>query len=76
MVLLICNKNFEQVKVMSLKIYADVQACCSSDTKAQEEIKHQIILCVENESNDTVRRKKADCLAELARKLFGKFVNF
>lgn len=40
-------------------------------TKAQEEVKHQIILSVENESNDTVRRKKADCLAELARKLFG-----
>jgi len=40
--------------------------------KQQEEVKHRIILSVENEQNDVVKRKKADCLAELSRKLFGK----
>ena len=42
-------------------------------TKLQSEIKQQIILSVETEKLDVVRKKKADCLAELARKLFGKF---
>uniref|UniRef100_H2YPJ6 Importin N-terminal domain-containing protein n=1 Tax=Ciona savignyi TaxID=51511 RepID=H2YPJ6_CIOSA len=38
------------------------------DADSQSKLRQQIIYCIKQESNSVVRRKKADCLSELARK--------
>lgn len=68
----------EQVRVLAAVLLrrlfsTDFDKCFPElPPEAQAQLKDQLLLCIQNETSNTLRKRVCECAAELARKLLGE----